>query len=342
MTEETFERVARTYGDMLYRVAYHALKNRADAEDVTQTVLLKLYQQGDRFESEEHRKHWLLRVAVNESRRLLRSFWRSRAVPLDEQWDAPVSDDPAKRELFRAVMGLETKYRLTIYLYSTRAAPSRRSPRPFMPIRPRCRPGSSGPGSGCGGSCPKKRRERAMFEPNQYRELCSELHVSEEKLEEVIQMTEQEKKRKFHRPMRLGLVAAAVAAMLVVTVSAANSEAIMTYLTSLRDAAVAGEAWADSPVNTEEGTGGLCLPEASLEERDGRTILIVDGVETDVTQALTDQGEYLYECGEGEEQAQVRVYLDEQGAPRLMTSFFTAGEDGGTGAVVVVPADGEE
>lgn len=98
-----------------------------------------------------------------------------------------------------------------------------------------------------------------MFEPNQYRELCSELHVSEEKLEEVIQMTEQEKKRKFHRPMRLGLVAAAVAAMLVVTVSAANSEAIMTYLTSLRDAAVAGEAWADSPVNTEEGTGGLCL-----------------------------------------------------------------------------------
>ena len=79
MTDETFERVARTYGDMLYRVAYHALKNRADAEDVTQTVLLKLYQQGDRFESEEHRKHWLLRVAVNESRRLLRSFWRSRA-----------------------------------------------------------------------------------------------------------------------------------------------------------------------------------------------------------------------------------------------------------------------
>ena len=46
MTDETFERVARTYGDMLYRVAYHALKNRADAEDVTQTVLLKLYQQG--------------------------------------------------------------------------------------------------------------------------------------------------------------------------------------------------------------------------------------------------------------------------------------------------------
>mgnify|MGYP002226503356 CR=1 FL=1 len=51
---------------------------------MTQTVLLKLYQQGDRFESEEHRKHWLLRVSVNESRKLLRSFWRRVSVPLDD------------------------------------------------------------------------------------------------------------------------------------------------------------------------------------------------------------------------------------------------------------------
>lgn len=138
-----------------------------------------------------------------------------------------------------------------------------------------------------------------MFEPNQYRELCSELHVSEEKLEEVIQMTEQEKKRKFHRPMRLGLVAAAVAAMLVVTVSAANSEAIMTYLTSLRDAAVAGEAWADSPVNTEEGTGGLCLPEASLEERDGPHHSDCGRSGDRCNPGADRPGEYLYECGEG-------------------------------------------
>lgn len=76
MTDETFEQAARTYGDMLYRVAYHALKNRADAEDVVQTVLLKLYQQESCFDGEDHMKHWLLRVTVNESRKLLRSFWR--------------------------------------------------------------------------------------------------------------------------------------------------------------------------------------------------------------------------------------------------------------------------
>ena len=117
LTDAAFEGAVERYGDTVFRLAYSYLKNRADAEDVMQTVMLKLFEYDKEFESEAHLKHWLLRVAVNESRRLLRSFWRSRAVPLDEQWDAPVSDDPAKRELFQAVMGLETKYRLTIYLY---------------------------------------------------------------------------------------------------------------------------------------------------------------------------------------------------------------------------------
>ena len=117
MTDERFEQVVRRYGDMLYRVAYHALRSRADAEDVTQIVLLKLYQQGNRFESEAHRKHWLLRVAVNESRRMLRAAWRRSAVPLEEWQEYPAAEDPAKAELFQAVMALEPKYRLTVYLY---------------------------------------------------------------------------------------------------------------------------------------------------------------------------------------------------------------------------------
>ena len=116
MTDETFEQAARTYGDMLYRVAYHALRTRADAEDVVQTVLLKLYQQ-DGFESEDHLKHWLLRVAVNESRKVMRSFWRRRAVPLEERDEAPLPAEDRREEVFQAVMALDGKYRLTIYLY---------------------------------------------------------------------------------------------------------------------------------------------------------------------------------------------------------------------------------
>ena len=117
MTEETFEQVVRRYGDMLYRVAFHALRNRADAEDVTQTVLLRLYQQGGRFDSEEHRKHWLLRVAVNESRRLLRSAWRRRSVPLEEWPVPPAEEEPRKADRLQALQALAPQYRLTIYHY---------------------------------------------------------------------------------------------------------------------------------------------------------------------------------------------------------------------------------
>ena len=117
MTDEAFSQAARTYGDMIYRVAYHGTRNQADAEDITQTVLLRLYQYTGRFESEDHLRHWLLRVAVNETRRLLRSFWRRRAVPLEDWQELPAVQETDRSELLRAVMSLDTQYRLTIYLY---------------------------------------------------------------------------------------------------------------------------------------------------------------------------------------------------------------------------------
>lgn len=117
MDNDTFEQAARAYGDTLYRVAFHAVGNRPDAEDVVQTVLLRLYEYKGAFESEEHLKRWLLRVAVNGSRKLLRTFWRRRVVALDEEWDAPAPDVSQGREVLQAVMALEAKYRVAVYLY---------------------------------------------------------------------------------------------------------------------------------------------------------------------------------------------------------------------------------
>lgn len=115
MGNDTFEEAALRYGDAIYRVACHALGDRAEAEDVTQTVLLRLYQHKGGFESEEHRKHWIFRVAVNESRKILRSPWRRKMVPL-EDWDGP-AEEAFGGEVLETVMALEAKYRLPVYLY---------------------------------------------------------------------------------------------------------------------------------------------------------------------------------------------------------------------------------
>lgn len=117
MTQEAFAQAARTYGDTIYRVAFHALNNPHDAEDVTQTVLLRLFECKKEFESEAHIKHWILRVAVNESRRMLRSLWRRSSVPLEEWQEAAAPEDPEKAEVLEAVMALEPKYRVAVYLY---------------------------------------------------------------------------------------------------------------------------------------------------------------------------------------------------------------------------------
>lgn len=115
MTDEAFEQIVRSHTNTVFRVACHAVKDRQEAEDVTQTVLLRLYQYTGEFQSEEHMKHWLLRVTVNESRKILRSPWRKRTVPL-EDWDA-AAEGPEERGVLEAVMALDVKYRLPVYLF---------------------------------------------------------------------------------------------------------------------------------------------------------------------------------------------------------------------------------
>ena len=115
MTEETFERVARTYGDMLYRVAYHALKNRADAEDVMQEVFVRLLRARPEFRDEEHAKAWLLRVGARCAADVLRAPWRRREGPLDD--GLPVPEPPGEGGVVEAVLALPAKYRMAVHLY---------------------------------------------------------------------------------------------------------------------------------------------------------------------------------------------------------------------------------
>ena len=112
-----FEAAVERYGDMVYRLAYSYLKSRADAEDVMQETLLKRYTTRKHFESEDHERCWMLRVAVTECKHILRTPWRRRTEPLEELREAAVFDTPEQTELFQAVMALPPKYRAAIYLH---------------------------------------------------------------------------------------------------------------------------------------------------------------------------------------------------------------------------------
>lgn len=117
MTDAAFEAAVERYADMVFRLAYSCLKSRADAEDVMQETLLKLYTEPAAFDTPEHERYWVVRVAVNECKKLLRSPWRRRTGPLEEAPETAAFDAPAQTELFRQVMALPPKYRAAIYLH---------------------------------------------------------------------------------------------------------------------------------------------------------------------------------------------------------------------------------
>ncbi len=105
-----------------------------------------------------------------------------------------------------------------------------------------------------------------MFDQKSYCEACDRLTLSTEKTEEMIAMTENMNKKTVRRPVRVALVAAAVAAALGITASAAELPAVKEFFATIFvTVAVDGDA------------AGLNLPNVAMEERDGRSILIIDG-----------------------------------------------------------------
>ncbi len=115
--EEEVNRVLDRYADMVRRLCVLHLKGHADTEDIFQIVFLKYLLHSADFESEEHEKAWFIRVTINACKDLLRSFFRSRTVPLDLLQEQLGLDREDGRDVLEAVLTLPEKYRQVVYLH---------------------------------------------------------------------------------------------------------------------------------------------------------------------------------------------------------------------------------
>lgn len=114
MTDKTPEQLVRTYGDMVYRLAYAQTRSRHDADDIFQDVFLQVVRRRPQFESEAHEKAWLIRVTLNCLKSHWRAAWRRHDVPLDDCIPFPA---PEERALDEALRRLAPKYRAAVHLY---------------------------------------------------------------------------------------------------------------------------------------------------------------------------------------------------------------------------------
>ena len=81
---EFLEQTIEKYSNMVYRLAMARTRNIETSEDVYQEVFLRLAKKMPEFESEEHKKAWLIRVTINCSKSILNSSFIKHRADLDE------------------------------------------------------------------------------------------------------------------------------------------------------------------------------------------------------------------------------------------------------------------
>ena len=112
--ESDVEQTIGQYADMVKHICFVYMKNESDTEDVFQDVFLKYALFSEPFQSEEHKKAWLIRVTVNCAKKFWSSAWIRHTVPLEE--DLAFEQETDNR-LWEELQNLPGKYRAVLHLF---------------------------------------------------------------------------------------------------------------------------------------------------------------------------------------------------------------------------------
>ena len=112
---ETATALLDRHGESILRLAYSYLHNQSDAEDILQDTLIQYLRTAPILESPAHEKAWLLRVAGNLSKNLLRAQGYRQADQLEETLVAQEREDLSY--VWEAVKALPVPYREAIHLF---------------------------------------------------------------------------------------------------------------------------------------------------------------------------------------------------------------------------------
>ena len=113
-TNDRIEDVIKAYSNMVYRLAFSKTRNKSDTDDIYQEVFFRYIRKKPQFETEKHRKAWLIRVTVNCCKKIWASPWRKKIVPVDA---TIVFEMKEETDLHYDLQKLPMKYRAVIHLF---------------------------------------------------------------------------------------------------------------------------------------------------------------------------------------------------------------------------------
>ena len=113
--EEDVRKAVLKYSDMLYKICIVILCNEQDVQDAIQDTFCRYMEKKPDFRDEQHEKAWLIRVATNISRDMIRFRIRHPKVSIDELENSLVA--PEQKETLKVLLELPVKQKMVIYLH---------------------------------------------------------------------------------------------------------------------------------------------------------------------------------------------------------------------------------
>ncbi len=109
------ENTVEKYSNMLFKLCFTMLRNNTDAEDAVSEVFVKYLTNKKAFDDEEHKKAWLIRVAANTCKDMLRFYKIRNHINLDDISAYCKTDNDTN--IVTDLLKLPVKYRTVLYLY---------------------------------------------------------------------------------------------------------------------------------------------------------------------------------------------------------------------------------
>ncbi len=103
------------YSDMLYKICIVILCNEQDAQDAIQDTFCRYLEKKPEFRDKEHEKAWLIRVATNICRDMIRfRIWHPK-ISIDEVENTLIASE--QKETLKELLELPVKQKTVIYLH---------------------------------------------------------------------------------------------------------------------------------------------------------------------------------------------------------------------------------
>ncbi len=114
-TDEEIREIVDKYSSLIFRISYCILANSEDARDAVQETFLKYITKAPEFNSDEHQKAWLIKVATNISKNMLIFRLKRESISLSDVENIGIGEEGC--ETLELIMNLPTKHKIVMTLY---------------------------------------------------------------------------------------------------------------------------------------------------------------------------------------------------------------------------------